>query len=65
MKAVTTGDIMYFHEMNVSAWLTTLKSALKKSKEVQLTEYVLIGTLLNFGATIDISLVYKYLVTIV
>lgn len=37
---------------------------LKESKDVQLTEYILIGTLLSFGFGILISLAYKYLETI-
>lgn len=37
---------------------------LKESKEVEHTEYILIGTLLSFGIGISISLMYKYFLTI-
>lgn len=38
---------------------------LKESKDVQLTEYILIGTLLSFGIGISISLIYKYFLNII
>jgi glucose uptake protein GlcU len=33
---------------------------LKRSKDVKLTEYILIGTLLSFGSGILCAMVYKY-----
>jgi hypothetical protein len=33
---------------------------LKESKDVKLTEYILIGTLLSFGLGILCAIVYKY-----
>jgi hypothetical protein len=49
-----------------SAFLLAAKSIfrfgdLKESKDVKLTEYILIGTLLSFGSGILCAMVYKYL----
>jgi hypothetical protein len=48
-----------------SAFLLAAKSIfrfgdLKESKDVKLTEYILIGTLLSFGLGILCAMVYKY-----